>query len=278
MTGMIGHGPTLSMKNKSLTKGETLGEFVMRPIVLATVLSATAFAACAQDVPDWKQAEATEVWTPVPAAVDTPVGNAPSDAVVLFDGTSLKGWRDAKGGDAQWTVADGAMTVSQGGGDIFTREDFCDVQLHVEWRTPVEVMRDGKELMGQGRHNSGVFLQDRYEVQVLDSYRTETYPNGQAGAVYKQSIPLVNASRAPGQWQVYDIIYRAPKFDGAGKVMTPAVITVLHNGVLIQDHFEIKGPTVWIGKPPYEAHGCAPLRLQDHGNPVSFRNIWVRKL
>lgn len=246
--------------------------------VTASGLVSLGFAACAEDIPDWKKAEATEVWSPMPAVVDAPEGKAPSDAIVLFDGTDLSAWRDDKGGAARWTVSDGAMTVSKGGGDIFTRQDFCDVQLHVEWRTPAEVTQGGKELTGQGRHNSGVFLQDRYEVQVLDSYRAETYPNGQAGAVYKQSIPLVNASRAPGQWQVYDIIYRAPKFDAAGTVTRPATITVLHNGVLIQDHFEIKGPTVWIGTPPYEAHGCAPLRLQDHGNPVSFRNIWIRTL
>lgn len=250
----------------------------MRLLLSALGLTAVAFAACAEDIPDWKKAEATEVWSPVPVAVDTPVGGAPSDAIVLFGGSNLDAWRNDKGGEATWAVADGAMTVTRGSGDIVTREEFCDVQLHVEWRMPTEVMRDGKELTGQGRNNSGVFLQDRYEVQILDSYQAETYPNGQAGAVYKQSIPLVNASRAPGEWQSYDIIYRAPKFDGDGKVSKPATITVLHNGVLIQDHFDIQGPTVWIGKPPYEAHGCAPLRLQDHGDPVSFRNIWVRKL
>src|SRR5690606_26626101 len=146
--------------------------------------------------------------------------------------------------------------------------------LHVEWMSPTDT--EGRE--GQGRGNSGIFLQERYEVQVLDSYQNSTYPNGQAASIYKQHIPLANATRAPGVWQTYDIIYRAPRFTDQGALESPAYVTVLHNGVLVQNHVEVQGPTAWIGHPPYEAHGCASLQLQDHGDPVRFRNIWVRKL
>lgn len=251
----------------------------MKPILIAAAILA-AGSACAQTQTPEEQSRATEAWSPVPARVDTS-GLVPSDAVVLFDGKSLSGWQTVKDGSAaKWTLAGGAMTVKAGAGDIQTRESFCDVQLHVEWRTPTVVTDpDGKELQSQARNNSGVFLQGLYEVQVLDSYgKAATYVNGQAGSVYKQSIPLVNASRAPGVWQAYDIIYHAPRFDGAGVVTQKARITVLHNGVLVQDDFEIEGPTAWIGHPAYAAHGCAPLSLQDHGNPVSYRNIWIRKL
>ncbi len=167
------------------------------------------------------------------------------------------------------------MTVERGSGGIRTRQDFCDVQLYLEWRAPAEI--DG--MQGQDRGNSGVFLQERYEIQVLDSYDNETYPNGQAASVYKQHIPLVNASRPPGEWQSYDILYTAPRFDESGELASPAYVTVLHNGVLAQHHVEIQGTTEWIGEPDYdEAHGCAPIYLQDHDAAVSFRNIWVREL
>jgi len=226
---------------------------------------------------DYEKSRATEVYAPVPAAVSVNNG-VPSDAVVLFDGANLDKWEAVKGGAAAWKVAEGAVEATAGTGDIRTRESFCDVQLHVEWQTPTTVTgKDGKTLEGQARNNSGVFLQERYEVQVLDSYQAATYTNGQAGSIYKQSVPLVNASKAPGEWQTYDIIYTAPKFDGK-TLKSPGRVTVLHNGVLVQNNFEIKGPTAWIGKPPYEAHGCASIRLQDHGNPVKFRNIWVRGL
>ncbi len=165
------------------------------------------------------------------------------------------------------------MTVKPGTGDIKTKQSFCDIQLHFEWKTPTEV--DGLE--GQQRNNSGVFLQQRYEVQILDSYDNKTYPNGQAGSVYKQTIPLVNAMREPGEWQEYDIIFNAPEFDG-DELVKPGFVTVLHNGVLVQNHTEILGKTEWIGPASYEAHGCAPLQLQDHSNPVNFRNIWVREI
>ena len=227
---------------------------------------------------DWQLAEETEVWSPVPPVVTTGDNKVPSDAIVLFDGKSLDQWQAADGGEAKWNLVNGALVVAPKTGDIKTKASFCDVQLHVEWMTPTKIADDkGKILESQARNNSGIFLQEKYEVQVLDSYQIKTYSNGQAGSVYKQSIPLVNASRAPGVWQTYDIIFNAPKFEHE-KLVTPGYLTVLHNGVLVQNHFEIQGATAWIGKPSYTAHSCAPLRLQDHGNPVSFRNIWIRKL
>lgn len=227
----------------------------------------------------WQLAQETEVWEPVPAVIQAPANGVPSDAILLFDGKSLDKWQSVEGGPAKWTIADGAVTVAPKMGDIRTKESFCDVQLHIEWKTPTNFIGDnGKPQESQGRSNSGVFFQERYEIQVLDSYNNKTYPNGQAASVYKQTIPLVNATRAPGEWQTYDIIFTAPVFDNAEKLKTPGYVTVLHNGVLVQNHVEIQGATEWIGKPVYKAHGCAPLRLQDHGNLVSFRNIWVRKL
>lgn len=221
-----------------------------------------------------RQAALTEVWEPVPEMVDAPADGAPSDAVVLFDGENLDGWQSEQGGAAGWHIEDGAMTVARGSGGIQTRDEFCDVQLHVEWRAPADTA--GYE--GQDRGNSGIFLQQRYEVQVLDSWQNPTYPNGQAASIYKQYIPLVNASREPGEWQSYDIIYTAPQFDDSGALTSPAYATVLHNGVLVQNHVEIQGTTEWIGAPEYEAHGCAPIFLQDHDADVSYRNIWVRPL
>ncbi|WP_425477633.1 3-keto-disaccharide hydrolase [Pseudoxanthomonas winnipegensis] len=216
----------------------------------------------------------TEVWKPVPAAVATPVGAAPSDAVVLFDGRDLSAWDSEDGGKPGWSVADGAVTVVPGSKGIRSKKSFCDVQLHVEWRTPTET----KGLEGQNRGNSGIFLQDRYELQVLDSYQSATYSNGQAGSIYKQAIPLVNASRAPGQWQTYDVIWTAPRFSQGGGLTAPARITVLHNGVLVQNDTVIAGKTEYIGAPSYAPHGCAPIFLQDHNAKVSYRNIWVREL
>lgn len=219
------------------------------------------------------QAARTEVWTPVPKVVSFNQNDVPSDAIPLL-GNSLSAWRSVKdGGAALWQLKDGVMTVLPGSGDIRTAENFCDIQLHLEWQSPPA----DPAKTGQLRNNSGIFLQDKYEVQILDSYQNPTYPNGQAGAVYKQSIPLVNATKPTGQWQVYDIIYKAPRFDG-NKRLSPGYVTVLHNGVLLQNHTEIAGTTEWIGPPQQPAHGCAPLKLQDHGDKVSFRNIWVRKL
>ncbi|HJQ24614.1 MAG TPA: DUF1080 domain-containing protein [Blastocatellia bacterium] len=199
----------------------------------------------------------------------------PSDAIVLFDGRDLSAWRSVRdNGAAKWNVRDGYMEVAARTGDIATKQEFGDCQLHIEWATPTEVKGEGQE-----RGNSGVFLMERYEVQVLDSYNNKTYYHGQAGAIYKQWAPLVNACRPPGEWQTYDIIFKAPKFDEQGKVIERARITVLQNGVLIQNSVEIYGNT-WHDKPAlYIAHGPkASLRLQDHGNPVRYRNVWIRPL
>lgn len=217
----------------------------------------------------------TEVWTPVPPVVTPGLNQAPpSDAIVLFDGTNLDAWTNGKGAPAGWTVENGVVTVKPGTGNIVTKQEFADCQLHIEWRTPTVVTGEG-----QGRGNSGVFLQNRYELQVLDSYNNVTYSNGQAGSFYKQYIPQVNASRPPGEWQSYDIIYRAPRFNNDGSVKSPAFGTVFHNGVLIQDHVELRGPMVFRGPPAYVKHPFRqPLSLQDHKNPVSYRNIWIREL
>ena len=222
-----------------------------------------------------QQAKKTEIWEPVPAVIEVPDEGSPSDAVVLFNGSDMQAWEAEEGGPAEWLLEDGVMTVNRGAGGIRTQQDFCDVQLYLEWRSPEDI--DGMD--GQDRGNSGVFLQERYEIQVLDSYDNPTYPNGQAASIYKQSIPLVNASRPPGEWQSYNILYTAPRFDNEGVLESPAYVTVLHNGVLVQHHVEVKGTTEWIGEPTYdEAHGCAPIYLQDHDAAVSFRNIWVREL
>jgi hypothetical protein len=198
-------------------------------------------------------------------------GPPPSDAIVLFDGRDLSQWKAENGGDAKWLVRDGYMEVTHTG-SIMTREQFGDVQLHVEWASPSKV-----EGEGQGRGNSGVYLQGRYEIQVLDSYNNKTYPDGQAGAFYGNFAPLVNASRKPGEWQTYDIIFHAPKPGADGKAVEPGYFTVLHNGVLVQNHVPVKGTSTtaaaFSGATPK-----GPLVLQDHGNPVRFRNIWIRPL
>ena len=201
-------------------------------------------------------------------------GPPPSDAMILFDGEDLSQWKSHKdGGPAKWEVKEGVAIVN-GTGNIVTKQAFGDCQLHVEWAAPAEVKGQG-----QGRGNSGIYLQGRYEIQVLDSYDNRTYFDGQAAAVYKQHAPLVNACRKPGEWQTYDIIYHAPRFDSAGNVSRPGTVTVLHNGVLVQDNAEIKGDTGPAGTPKYRAHAAKePLVLQDHGNPVRFRNIWIREL
>lgn len=218
--------------------------------------------------------KATEVWEPIPPVVNPGSANsAPSDAIVLFDGKDLSKWEAKEGKKAGWEVKDGVLTVKKGAGDIATKQSFGDAQLHIEWRSPAKV-----ESEGQGRGNSGIFLQSRYEVQVLDCFNNKTYSNGQAGSIYKQTIPLANACKKPGEWQTYDIIFTAPKFNADSTVKEPGYVTVLHNGVLIQNHVPLKGETVYIGEPFYKAHGKAPIKLQDHGNPVSYRNIWIREL
>ena len=198
----------------------------------------------------------------------------PSDAVVLFDGSSLNEWRGQDSGPAKWIVRDSYVEVTPGTGTLVSARAFGDVQLHIEWRMPTPPKGDG-----QDRGNSGVFLMGMYEVQVLDSYQNDTYPDGQAGAIYGQNPPLVNACRPPGAWQTYDIVFRRPRFNQDGSLQRPARITVIHNGVLVQDAFELSGPTAHRARPPYSAHADKlPLRLQDHGNPTRFRNIWVREL
>lgn len=202
----------------------------------------------------------------------------PSDAIVLFDGTSLANWRVSdsthKAGAAKWKVVNGYMEVVAGSGSIETTRAFEDAQLHVEWRAPTPPKGEGQE-----RGNSGVFLMGTYEVQVLDSYGNVTYPDGQAAAIYGQFPPLVNASRPPGEWQTYDIVFHAPRFDSDGKLLSPARMTVFHNSVLVQDDVTLTGPTRHTERAPYAAHpDKLPLSLQDHGNPVRYRNIWIREL
>lgn len=219
--------------------------------------------------------EETEIWDPEPRMVTTYADRAPSDAIVLFDGTSLDQWVSSDDGSspAGWTVAAGAFTVVKGKGGIQTKQEFTDYQLHLEWKSPTEIVGES-----QGRGNSGVFMQGRYEVQVLDSYNNRTYSNGQAASIYKQRIPLVNATKPPGEWQTYDIIWTAPRFNADGILVSKARVTVIHNGVLVQNNVELDGTTEYIGIPKYKAHGPGPIALQDHGNPVSFRNIWIRPL
>jgi hypothetical protein len=219
------------------------------------------------------------VVTPGMSSCDTKVGTAPSDAIILFDGTagSMKNWTATNGNSTKWKLSDGALECVKKSGYIQTKEKFGSCQLHVEWATPLNVQGNG-----QGRGNSGVFLMGIYEVQVLNSFNNKTYPDGQAGALYGRSKPLVNVSRAPGQWQTYDIIFHRPIFDADGKVVKRATFTILHNGVLIQDHHLLTGGTGWKGShsiSEYYAHADKlPFKLQDHGNPVRFRNIWVRPL
>lgn len=218
----------------------------------------------------------TEVWEPKPATVIPTKNNAaPSDAIVLFDGHNLDEWISVKDASkAKWNInTDGSMTVNRGAGDIQTIKEFGSVQLHVEWKSPSEIRGDS-----QNRGNSGVFLQKRYEVQVLDNNNNETYSNGQVASIYKQSIPLVNASAATGEWNTYDIIFHAPEFDIEGNKTKSGMITVLHNGILVQDNYELKGTTEYIGWPKNVAHGNASIVLQDHNCDVSYRNIWIRNL
>ncbi|MFG3447289.1 DUF1080 domain-containing protein [Stenotrophomonas sp. NPDC047960] len=244
-----------------------------KPLLMAAwVLAATPAFAQADDPA--RDPTKTEVWKPVPATVATPPNAAPSDAIVLFSGKDVSAWASEQGGPVRWSVANGALTVVPGSKGIRTKQDFCDIQLHVEWRAPTAT----KGFDGQHRGNSGIFLQELYELQVLDSYNNPTYANGQAGSLYKQAMPLVNASRKPGEWQAYDIIWKAPRFSPGGGLTSPARITVLHNGVLVQDDTVLSGKTEYIGAPSYAPHGCAPLYLQEHDSRVSYRNIWVRKL
>lgn len=239
----------------------------------ALALSGTAMTMAAQQ--QWPVHDPNR---PVPVVVETGTTTSPSprpsDAIALFDGKDLSEWRAQKGGGpAKWKVENGFFEVVKGTGGIVTTRAFGDCQLHVEWMAPSPAVGQG-----QDRGNSGVFFMGMYEVQVLDSYNNKTYADGQAAAVYGQYPPLVNASRPPGEWQTYDIVFHAPRFEGA-KVVRPARVTVLHNGVLVQDNVELTGPTAHKARPPYQPHADKlPLGLQDHSHPVRFRNIWIREL
>ncbi len=231
--------------------------------------------------------EETEVWEPVPNIVTPGAtdGAAPSDAIILFDGKNLDQWVSAQDkSPARWIVHDGIVTVSKerGVGNIETKRTFKNYQLHLEWRIPENITGSG-----QARGNSGVFLastgpgDDGYELQVLDSYNNKTYVNGQAASIYKQNAPLVNANRKPGEWQSYDVVWTAPTFNDDSSLKTPAYVTVFFNGVLVQNHFQLTGQTLYIGKPFYKKYDTAPIKLQahgDHSEPISFRNIWVRDI
>jgi len=248
------------------------------------VLSAFAFLlfcsalASAQPDPKYKIHDESRplppIVTPGTASAPDAPGKAPSDAIIVFDGSNLDKWAGKDGGAAKWKVENGYAEVVAHTGYIHTKESFGDCQLHVEFMEPVPPHGEGQE-----RGNSGVFLMDTYEIQVLDSYENKTYADGQAGSVYGQYPPLVNAARPPGQWQSYDIVFRGPRFDPGGKLMRPARVTVFHNGVLVQDNVELTGPTGHGERPPYKpGPDKGPLALQDHGNPVRYRNIWIRPL
>ena len=248
-------------------------------LLLTCLLASTQFASAQKKINIDSLAGLLEVWVNLPL-VTPGVSNtdAPSDATILYNGNGLGAFQKKDGSAAGWKIdADGAVTDIKGAGDLITKEAFGSCQLHIEFREPAEVKGSG-----QARGNSGVYIMGKYEIQVLDSYNNPTYSNGQAGAVYKQHVPLVNASRKPGEWQAYDIVFTAPVFKENGDLESPARVTVMHNGVLIQNNVTILGPTDWVMKPVYKKHAAKlPLMLQDHGddgNPISYRNIWIRNL
>ncbi len=251
----------------------------MKKTVAVFLLAVPAMFTFAQQVPTMPmKPEMTEIWDPEIRVVNPgeKFGDIPSDAVSLFNGNNLEDeWTDIKGEKPGWKVEKGIVTVVKGTGDIKTKRKFSDFQLHIEWRTPSEVIGES-----QGRGNSGIFLQEVYEVQVLDNNNNRTYRNGQAGSLYKQYPPLVNVCKKPGEWQTYDIIYTAPIFREDGTYIVPPKVTVLQNGIVVQNCVSLRGPTTYIGIPEYQEkpHGSGSIVLQDHGNPVSYRNIWIRNL
>jgi hypothetical protein len=255
----------------------------MKKITLTAFLTTTFF--LHQSNAQQGDPKTTEVWQPTPKIISTgAINSAPSDAIVLFNGKNLKQWVAVNDTSkpAKWMVAKGAFTVNKAVGNIQTKRLFTNYQLHLEWKIPANITAEG-----QGRGNSGLFLastgpgDEGYEMQILDCYNNATYVNGQTGSVYKQSIPLANACKKPGEWQTYEVIWTAPRFNEDGSLKSPAYLTALHNGVLVQNNVEIKGVTAYIGKPVYKAHGPAAIKLQAHGDksePISFRNIWLREL
>ena len=257
----------------------------MKKILLSLAALSVAFGVSAQQTKEYPKPEAmrpamTEFWTPQPKVVtpgDIKTNSAPSDAIVLFDGKDLSAWKSSRtGGEADWKVHNGIFTVDKSKGAIETKEHFGSFQLHIEWCVPKNITGTS-----QGRGNSGVFLQGMYEIQILDNYQNETYANGQAGSIYKQIIPLANAMRKPGEWNVYDIIYNAPVFNEDGSYRVAPTVTVIQNGILLINNYTIRGTTEYIGHPRVVKHGDGPIRLQMHGDPseaISFRNIWLRKL
>jgi hypothetical protein len=243
---------------------------------LALILAGVAVMQSVSAADELPPPEATEYWEPVPAVVSAPPNAPPSDAIVLFNGKNLDAWQPERAGAPLWKVQDNAVVIQpdKEPSGMATKQAFGDVQLHIEFRTPAKV-----EGESQGRGNSGVFFMGLYELQVLDSWKNPTYVNGQAGSVYKQHPPLVNASRAPGEWQTYDAVFIAPRFAADGSLTSPARLTAFHNGVLIQHDVVLSGPTEYRGQPKYKAHAAKlPLLLQDHHNPVAYRNIWIREL
>jgi hypothetical protein len=256
--------------------------FIITPLAAATI-GLIGMAVSAQ-VPTHRRAAELQQWAihdearPMARVVDPgpagPPAPVPADAIVLFDGRDLSAWTNAKGAPAGWQVRDDYMEAVKGSGSIVTKSAFGDCQLHVEWATPAAAVGSG-----QDRGNSGVFLMNMYEVQVLDSYNSKTYADGMAAALYGQFPPLVNASRKPGEWQTYDIVFHAPRFGDGGALLSPARMTVFHNGILVHDNEELTGPTVHKARPPYKAHASKlPISLQDHSHPVRFRSIWIREL
>lgn len=246
-------------------------------LVACSFLSISTLALQAQTAPRQGDPKLTEYWDPAVKVITPGATNsdAPSDAIVLFDGKDASKWKAQKdGGAVKWKIEDGALTVAGGTGGIETKEGFGDCQLHIEWRSPSVVKGES-----QGRGNSGIFFMGKYELQVLDNYNNRTYANGQAASIYKQTPPLVNNARKPGEWQTYDVVFTAPVFAENGTLKAPARITVFHNGVLVQNNTTLWGSTQYVGTPLYEKHGVKePISLQDHGDAVSFRNIWIRPL